>query len=241
MAGRAGYPSLVACRTSNRLLLEIAPPLKSGGRPLVVGQVHRLLSREGEARWSKGHSNALLLVALSYQLARRLLEDLALAPQPLAPRRLRWKLCPRPERIRASEIIWTGVGSVKAQPLPATHVFMAELPEALVLQALAWAPPVVEREDRHGNSAVVANHLTALLARQRLPNQRVQVRRMHYATPQHRTLPEICQGVVHVFEPVYARHQRRIAERAPDEMQARLLTGYSRAQYFRLKGGKDGE
>ena len=208
---------------------------------MVVGQVHRLLSREGEARWTKGHHNALLLVALSYQLARRLLEDMALAPQPLAPRRLRWKLHPRSERIRASEIIWTGVGSVKAQPLPRTQTFLAELPKALVLQALAWAPPVVEREDRHGNSAVVANHLTALLARQRMPDQRVQVWRMHYATPQHRTLPEICQGIVHVLAPVYARYQRLIAELAPDESQARLLTGYSRAQYFRLKCGKDGE
>ena len=230
---------MAAGPTSNWLLLEVAPPLKSGGRPLVVGQVHRLLSREGEARWSKGHSNALLLMALSYQLARRLLEDLALAPQPLAPRRLRWKLCPRSERIRASEIIWTGVGSVKAQPLPATHVFMAELPKVLVLQALAWAPPVVERV-RHGASAVVANHLTALLARQRMPDQRVQVWRMHYATPQHRTLPEICQGIVHVLAPVYARHQRLITELAPDETQACLLTGCSRAQYFRLKGGQDG-
>lgn len=215
--------------------------MTSGGRPLVVGQVHRLLAKAGEARWSKRHSNALLLVALSYQLARRLLEDLALAPQLLEPRRLRWKLCPRFERIRASEIIWTGVGSVKAQPLPATHAFMAELPKALVLQALAWAPPVVEREDQHGNSAVVANHLTALLARQRMPDQRVQVWRMHYAAPQHRTLPEICQGIVHVLAPVYAQHQRRIAELAPNATQACLLTGYSRAQYFRLKGGKDGE
>ena len=202
-----------------------------------MGQVHRLLAQAGEARWSKRHSNALLLVALSYQLARRLLEDLALAPQPLESRRLRWKLCPRSERIRASEIIWTGVGSVKVQPLPATHMFLAELPEVLVLQALAWAPPVVER-DRHGASAVVANHLTALLARQRLKDQRVQVWRMHYATAQHRTLPEICQGVVHVLEPVYARHQQLIAELVPDETQACLLTGYSRAQYFRLKSGK---
>lgn len=215
--------------------------MTSGGRPLVVGQVHRLLAKAGEARWSKRHGNALLLVALSYQLARRLLEDLALAPRPLVHRRLRWKLCPRSERIRASEIIWTGVGSVKVQPLPVTHAFMAELPEALVRQVLEWAPPVVAREDRHGNSAVVANHLTALLARQRLQDQRVQVWRMHYATAQHRTLPEICQGIVHVLAPVHARHQRRIAELAPDATQARLLSGCSRAQYFRLKGGKGGE
>ena len=230
---------MAAGPTSNRLLLEIVPPLKSGGRPLVVGQVHRLLSREGETRWPKGQRNALLLVALSYQLARRLLEDLALAPQPLAPRRLRWKLHPRSERIPASAISWTGVGSVKAQPLPATHAFMAELPEALLLQMLAWAPPVVEPV-RHGASAVVANLLTALLARQRLPDRRIQVWRMHYGTPQQRTLPEICQGMVHVLAPIYAQHQRRIAELAHDVTQACLLTGYSRAQYFRLKGGKDG-
>jgi len=104
---------------------------------LVVGQVHRLLSQASAARWSTGKGHTLLLAALNYQLARRFLEDLALAPQPLAPRRLRWKLCPRSERIWASDIIWTGVGSVKAQPLPATRAFMAELPEALVRQALA--------------------------------------------------------------------------------------------------------
>ena len=183
----------------------------------------------------------MLLVALSYQLARRLLEDLALAPQPLAPRRLRWKLRPGSARIPSSGILWSGIGSAKARPLPRTHAFMAELPEALVRQALAWAPPLVEPADRHGDSTVVANHLSALLARQRMLGQRVQVQRMHYATAQHRTLPEICQGIVHVLQPVYGQHRRRIAELAPDETQARLLTDYSRAQYFRLKGGSDGE
>lgn len=117
---------------SNRLLIEIAPRLTSGGPPLVVGQVHRLLAKAGEARWSKRHSNALLLVALSYQLARRLLEDLALAPRPLVHRRLRWILRERSERVRASGLIWSGIGSLRAQPLPVTHAFMAELPEALV-------------------------------------------------------------------------------------------------------------
>jgi len=181
---------------------------------LVVGQVHRLLSREGEARWSTGKGNTLLWVALNYQLACRLLEDLALAPQPLAPRRWRWKPCPRSERIRASGIVWSGIGSAKAQPLPRTHAFMAELPEALVLQALAWAPPVVAPEDRYGTSGVVANHLTALLARQRMPDQRVRVWRLHHATALQRPLPEICQGVAHVLAPVYTRHQANRRARA---------------------------
>ena len=206
-----------------------------------MGQLHRLLAQDGETRWSTGKGNALLLAALNYQLARRLLEDLALAPQPLTPRRLRWKLRPGSARIPASGILWLGIGSAKTQPLPRTHAFMAELPEALVRQALAWAPPLVEPADRHGVSAVVANHLSALLARQRMLGQRVQVQRMHYATAQHHTLPEICQGIVHVLQPVYEQHRRRIAELAPDETQARLLSGYSRAQYFRLKGGTGGE
>ena len=221
--------------------MEIAPPLRFGGRPLVVGQLHRLLAPSGPARWSTGKGHALLLAALNYQLTRRLLEDLDLAPQPLTPKRWRWKLRQGAERIPVSGIVWSGIGSAKAQPLPRTHAFVAEIPEALVRQALAWAPPVVEPADRHGDSAIVANHLSALLARQRLPDQRVQVWRMHYATARHRTLQEICQGIVHGLEPVYEQHRRRIAELAPDETQARLLSGYSRAQYFRLKGGTGGE
>jgi hypothetical protein len=220
--------------------LEIVPPLKSGGRPLVVGQVHRLLSREGETRWPKGQRNALLLVALSYQLARRLLEDLALTPQPLAPRRWRWKLCPGSERIRAGEIVWSGLGSAKARPLPRTQSFLAELPEGMVLEALAWAPPVVQPADRDGASCVVANYVSALLARQRLADRMVQVRRLQHATSLQRPLPEICQGIVHVLEPVYEQHRRRITELAPNEVLAHLLTGCSRAQYFRLKEGRDG-
>ena len=123
---------MAAGPTSNRLLLEIVPPLKSGGRPLVVGQVHRLLSREGETRWPKGQRNALLLVALSYQLARRLLEDLALTPQPLAPRRWRWKLCPGSERIRAGEIVWSvlATDAVECSVAPAAGLWATPIAAA---------------------------------------------------------------------------------------------------------------
>lgn len=219
--------------------MELVPPLVSGRRPLVVGQVHRLLCQGYQARWTKSQHRVLLLVALSYQLAHRLLEDLALTPQPLPSRRLRWAPCPRSERILATRIIWSSVGSARTQPLLRTHAFMAELPEALVSQTLAWAPPVVQPVDRNGACAVFANHLSALLARQRLPNQLIRVRRLQYGSALQRTLPEICQGIVHVLAPLYAEHRRRIAELAPDERQALLLTGYSRATYFRLKGGTD--
>ena len=225
--------------TSDRRVLEIAPPLLLAGRVLVVGQLHRLLTSRKPARWSTGKNHALLLAALNFQLARRLLDDLDLGPQPLTPRRWRWKLREGAEHIPVSGIVWSGVGSAQAQPLPRTHAFIAELPEALVRQVLAWAPPLVEpTTDRYGYSAVVANHLSALLARQRLLGQQVQVLRMCYATAQHRTLPEIAQSTVHALQPIYEQHRRRIVELALDQSQAHLLTGYSRAQYFRIKGGE---
>ncbi len=221
-------------------LLEIVPWIASGGRALVVGQAHRLLAQGDPGRWSKGQRHALLLLALSYQMARRLLEDLALEPAPLGPRTWRWKLCPGSEKIPASTLLWSGIGSGQVKPLPRTHGFMAELPETLVQQVLAWAPPVVAPADRSGNCLVMADHVSALLARHRLPGQRIRVVRTRYATGVPRAIPEICQALVHALGPVFTAQERRIAEFAPDEAHARLLTGYSRAQYYRLKGGARG-
>lgn len=180
-----------------------------------------------------GTRNALLLASFNYRLAQRLLTDLALTPGALTPKRWRWQQSPRAERLPASKITWSGF--VSAKPLPETRAFLENVPDEMVRQVLKWAPPLLQPSRANGTSFVVANFLSALLARQRFPDQVIQVRRLGHAISSGRTLPEICQGTVHVLHPVFLQHRRRIAQLAPDEATAKLLSGYSRAQYFRIK------
>lgn len=227
-------------RTSIRLSPEIAPRLDSGGRLLAVGQLHRLLHGE-QGRWSRTKGQALLLAAFNYQFSLRLVGDLGLSPCELVtPRRWRWQLKPRVERVLATNMVWPGLGSALARPLPRTRSFIGQIPEGMVQEILNWAPPVVQSPGPDGTSRVVANHLSALLARHLLPDQRVPIRRLRHTSSLQRPLPEVCQGIAHALEPLYAQHRQRIAELAPDEHVAYLLTGYSRAQYFRIRDGGHG-
>ena len=124
--------------------------------------------------------------------------------------------------------------------MPKTSRLIAALPDELVAQLIAWAPPVVAPPDADGSLTVISAHWSAVLARQRLPGGRVRVRGLLTKPVVHRSLPEICCGLVSLLGPLVEDRRAVIAALAGSEMIAQLLTGYSRATFFRLRRSSGG-
>lgn len=231
-SGRAGADEALVPKS---LLFEIAPPLMDGSRPAVVGLLHRLLSAPALGRReSHGIDNALRLAALNCRLAGSLLADLGSAAK--LPRAQRWRTQMQPGSVRVSPLalIWSPLQAGDMRPLPLTREFLDAVPDHLALAVLRWAPPVVAPGTARGEHRVVANHISALLARQRLGAGDVRVRCLAHSTSLARTLPEICQAIALVLSPLCDRHRDRILRLARDEVEGWVFTGLRRAQYFRV-------
>lgn len=221
-----------------RLYFELAPPLTAGNRPTICGVLHKVVARDEPFRRTVSTDRALVLAAMWYRMAGAVLDDLALAPA--WPTTRRWRhppeLARQPQTVSATELTWEGVKSTGIRPLPHLHRLLWSLPEELLEDALRWAPPVLLSVARKGPYRVVANHFSALIARQRHPGGRVKVRAFTRAAAwQGHALPELCQAIVQALWPLYRDHERRIVELARDETEAAWLTGYGRAQYFRIR------
>jgi hypothetical protein len=98
---------------------------------------------------------------------------------------------------------------------------------------------VVTPVDSHGRNWVVANHLSALAARQLMLDEAVRVRWLVHTPSTMRPLPEVAQAISYVLGPLYERNRGRVVSLARDDLEAQFLTGYSRAKCFRLRGGRD--
>lgn len=210
----------------------------AGNRPTTSGVLHKLLVADQPLRCTASTDKALVLAALWYRLAHDVLADLAL--EPAWPASLRWRHAPelahRASVVNALALTWEGVKPMRVRPLPRLHKALWSLPERLVEDALRWAPPVVLPADHKGRYRVVASHFSALLARQRHPDRQIKV--YGFAQPvrwRGQALPELCQAIVQGLGPLYRQHERRIVELARDEAEARWLTDYGRAQYFRIR------
>lgn len=237
-AGRLGRPGQAA--TGDRIvpksiLYEVAPPLMDGSRSAVVGVLHRLLcdpvSMLGK---TAGIDNALRLAALNCRLAECVLADLGVGAD--LPRVQRWQTQMQPGSVRVSPwaLSWPPLGAGEMRPLPLTGAFLEALPDRLALTVMRWAPPVVAPASARGEHRVVANHVSALLARQKLRAGDVRVRCLAHSTSLARTLTEICQAIALVLSPLCDRHRDRILRLAHDEVEGRVFTGLRRAQYFRV-------
>lgn len=221
-----------------RLSFELAPPVMAGNRPTACGVLHKLLASDEPFRRTASADQALVLAAMWYRLAGAVLDDLALAPA--WPDTRRWRhppeLAHHPRTVSATDLTWEGVKPVGVRPLPHLHRLLWALPEKRLEDALRWAPPVLLSMDRKGPYHVVANHFSALIVRQRHPGAHVKVYAFTRAVAwQGHALPELCQAIVQALWPLYRDHERRIVELARDEAEAAWLTGYGRAQYFRIR------
>lgn len=147
-----------------------------------------------------------------------------------------YDLAPGSHFVRAAALSWDGPVAVEARPLLLTAAFVRALPEPLLDHMLQWAPPVVGPRSTWGRWAVVANHFSALLVRQRRPGRAVRVRRVAHPLAHPCSLLEVAQAAVRLFAPVCEHEVRRVAGLAGGPDEAWLLTGFSRAEYFRAKG-----
>lgn len=224
-------------RVDERLWFELAPPVWVAGRPAVGTRIQQLLLDDEPERWTPALLNGLCLAALIYQFARRLIADCGAVAK--APPARRWHGAVKRDWIRVpgASLVWSGTSARDARPSPQTWTFLQDLPGSLVDRALRWAPPVVAPLPRNDGYGVVANHVSAVLARVRRPDEATRVHlfdgRIHGA----RRISVICAGATRVLEPLFRRYRRRLVDAAADGVEAKLLADYSRAQYFRLKGG----
>lgn len=211
------------------VLFEISPRLKANGKLSVVGHLHDLIKDVPDSQYREQKSRALMLAAVNYQVASRILDDLGIRAQ--YPEPIRWvrQMAPRSVRVPAHALLWASVSPATIRPLPLTQSYLNDLPIELVTSTLEWAPPVVTPADRNGRHTVVANHITALLANQLMANQDISTRILTRTTSLKRDISEICGGIVKVMKPLYVANRKRIAAYAGRLPDAPPLSGYGRA------------
>lgn len=219
------------------LLKELLPPIGLGDVPLPVCLLHRWVSEGVVPSRTRKWKRALLLAAYLWHLSSALLADLGESPKLPEPRRTRWAIEPSITRVPACTLYWTGAS---IRPLPATRQLLNDVSESFIRNLLAWAPPVVIPADRDGNHHVVGNQLIAMLARSRIPQFRVPVRRCAAATGIRRPLSEVAQGLAVVLRALVEENRDQVALMAEGAQLACRLSGYSRATYFRLKADRHG-
>lgn len=223
---------------SPHALRALLPPLARGDVPLPIGLLHRWASEGKVPRRTLGWQRALLLAAYLHRVSSALLTDLGMDQDgAVFPEIEPWRWAPEPfeAKMLAGRLEWTGGGLVALRPLPATRQMLNAVPRPFAKSLIQWAPPYVVQADRDGMSRVLGNHWVALQARMLIPDTRIAVRRSAVASAMRVSLPAVAQGLVTLLRPLYDAQREEIARFAIGEDLARLLTGYSRAQYFRVK------
>ena len=212
------------------VLFELAPPLKINGKRNVSAYLSDLL-REPKFINPRNvqQSRALLLCAINAQLCSRVLADIREDESPLRPVRWRRKLKRRPDRVQPHLFTWALPASTSVQPLPETRDFIASLPMSVILSMLEWAPPVIAPATRGGRYQVVANHIPAMLAFQRLVGSPVKVHQLAQSTTLQRSFTEICAAIVHAMGPLFRSNQHRIAAAAGRLPDSPWFSGYCRS------------
>lgn len=218
------------------LLFALAPPIMLWGRSTVVFGLRKLLFDQALRKSSASMGCALRLATLEYRISHCIVSDHRTHLELPAADAGRYNLASGSHLVQAADLRWEGPIAVEARPLPLTAVFVRAVPEPLVDHVLEWAPPVVGPTSAWGRWTVVANHFSALLARQRRPGRSVRVRRVVSPPSSIYSLLEVAQAAACLFAPVCEHAVQRVAELAESADEAWLLTGYSRAEYFRIKG-----
>lgn len=219
------------------LLFELAPLVRINGHQAPCARLNGLLRGEAFNPRSSCEQRALIVCALGYQIASRVLEDLALGPRLPDPVRWKRKLQPRPLRIAGHHLFWGKPAAGHLGLLAKTRAYLRDLPDALIDSMLAWAPPVVLGLDNSGRHRVVANHISALLMHQCRADVQVTVRQTVHRTELCRSLAVMCQATRYVMEPLFLAHRQRIARIAGKLPDAQVLTGYGRSHAADLMGG----
>lgn len=223
------------------LIREIAPPLKSGGRPLAVHYLHDIYSNGllAPLKLTPLTRASLKLCALQHQFAGCVLADRN--PQYKLPKAQRWysEVEPAIVSVPVREIVWGERKGSTHESLPKTRRWVESLPSGIVDHVLKWAPPVVTENGRDSGHVVIANHMTAVLARYLMPEEKIATRQLVLACSLRRNLEQVCIITSMLATPVFS-HNRKFLARSADTLQdAQVLTGYSKAWCARLRQGEE--
>lgn len=217
------------------IVYEIAPVSALGTKSQAIATLHRLLVGDLKALHHNQLGEALVLAAGIHRFAACLLGDLGAAPAMGGVSCYRAAGRSHPASVAATALTWLGLELGAIRPLPRARAFCSRISYSLVRTLLAWAPPVVVAADRHGHYAVVANHVSAVLARYRCTGEAIDVRVVDRSRSRTRALPEVCQSLVAVLAPICECTWQSVAAGLDRPADAMLLTGRSRAQVFRIR------
>lgn len=221
---------------SDGLLFELAPILKIGKRLDAAVYLQAMLQGEGYKATSEARRLGLLLCAINFHVARRVLEDLK--RQPSIPPVERWQrgLSSGSCQIKGHKLTWSEADATERGPLPATRQYLSRLPLPLVKRVIAGAPPVVNALSDDRAPRVVANHVTAFLAHQLCSDKSIPVRQLAAHTGMQRSFPAICCAIVAVMQRLYEQYHSRIPAAAGDLKTALVLTDFKRSRCAELLG-----
>lgn len=223
------------------LIREIAPPLKSGGRPLAVNYLHDIYSNGllAPVKLTPLTRSALMLCALQHHFASFVLADRN--PQCALPTAQRWysEVESATVSVHVRDIVWGKRMGSTHDSLPKTRRWVESLPPGLVDQVFKWAPPVVTGNGRGNEHVVIANHMVAVLARYLMPEEKIATRQLVRACSLRRDLEQICIITSMLATPVFSNNRKFIARSADSLQDAQVLSGYSRAWCARLRQGEE--
>lgn len=224
-----------------RVLFEVAPPveLPRAWAPSVYLRAF-LGWQSARHPTTSNAAPTLLTAAVTYQFASAVLADFDLAPAILQARRCRRAIAPRWLTVPATALVWGERTPRLAQLMPHSRAYLELLPRSLVDRLLRWAPPVVLAADRDKRYQVVANVVSAVGARWHMPEREIQVRLLQ-GRVSRRSLEVMCADAVALLGPVYFGYRDVIAYCAKRARWGVLLSGYSRAQFFRTRGRVRGQ
>lgn len=216
----------------SHLLKEIAPPLHSGNRPLPVSVLHDMLCTQTlvPKRLSTSVCRALTLCAVHYRFSELLLSETRPHSFEL-PSARRWlsRVKPASTKVDSLSLVFQPEDQAAFCPPRLAQRYVETLDEALVGQLLDWAPPVVLDSNRAGEHMVIANHITAVIARYRFNGQLIRIRRLERSTSLRRSVVDMCRLIQHAYKPIYNSNKITIAKKATSLSQAMQLTGKRRA------------
>lgn len=223
-------------RLSGNYLFELGPDLKVNGRPAPCAVLGSLLAGASCKPYLIGHRRALLLCALSLQCAMLGLKDEEAPPGMPAPRDWRRGIRSPRMQVPAHQLAWSPTPERKPSLFPHLTAYLAQLSHEFVRDVVAWAPPVVVRDASLDTWRVVANGMSALVARFRLGDTAIKVRPLVVeSSTLPRTLTEVLQLNAEAMWPLYGRHRRDIACATARLDDAIHLTGYGRAWVAHLR------
>lgn len=192
------------------------------------------------------HNRALLLAGVLYQLGYCLTADIGPQGQIDPDSISNWKkvLIPQPAYIFPSKLVFRQADCGIKLPL-VTYQFISTLSADLIINLVAWAPPVVSLDIKKGTAQVLGNVATALIARYAIPSKKIKVRVLETQTLARLSQIDVGQLALGPLQEFVRHHRDRIIAAHPmgtgeySLAQAALITDLSYSSCSRIRADQN--